>query len=66
MATKTNTTTQSDDIMNPVAMLATERDFKDALLMVSITVNLFVLCLWVAVQVTTVYDTALTNFFFGR
>lgn len=65
MANNTKTTIKND-VMGPTAMLATERDFKDALLMVSITANLFILCLWVALQVTTAYDAALTSFFFDR
>ncbi len=47
-------------------MLATEHDFKNALLLVSLGINVFVLCLWVALQVTPAYDLALTQFFFGR
>lgn len=68
MKKKTNTTTNHpvDDVMSPVAMLATEHDLKDALLMASLSINLFVLSLWVALQVTTVYDAALMGFFFGR
>jgi hypothetical protein len=58
--------TTEEDIMNPTAMLATEQDFKNALLMISLSINLFALSLWVALQVTTVYDAALTGFFFGR
>lgn len=67
MKKKTNTTTDSTtDVMAPLAMLATEHDLKDALLMASLSINLFVLSLWVALQVTTVYDAALMGFFFGR
>ena len=66
MAKNTNTTTDpTDDIMGTEAMLATEHDLKDALLMASLSVYLFVLSLWVALQVTTVYDAALMGFFFG-
>ena len=64
-ATKTKKT-KVEDVMNPVAMLQTERDFRDALLMVSIAVNLFGLSLWIAMQATTTYDTALMQFFFAR
>ena len=68
MKAKTKTTTKSAKqlALNQAAVLQTERDFKDALLMVSITVNVFILCLWVALQVTTRYDSALTVFFFSR
>jgi hypothetical protein len=50
----------------PSAIVQTERDFKDALLTVSVFANLFLLCLWVALQATTQYDTALASFFLHR
>jgi hypothetical protein len=53
-------------IAEPSASIQTERDFKDALLTVSIFANLFMLCLWVALQATTQYDAALVNFFIHR
>lgn len=55
-----------DEAVNQEALLQSERDFKDALLIVSITANLFVVCLWVALQVTSRYDTSLTSFFIHR
>ena len=45
------------------AIAQTERDFKDAVLTVSIFVNLFLLSIWVALQVTSKYDDALATFF---
>ncbi|MGB3945664.1 MAG: hypothetical protein WBK76_02390 [Candidatus Saccharimonadales bacterium] len=54
------------DSAEPSAVLQTERDFKDALLTVSIFANLFMLCVWVALQATTQYDAALANFFLNR
>lgn len=51
---------------DPSAVLQTERDFKDALLTVSIFANLFILCIWVALQATTKYDTALADYFLNR
>lgn len=50
----------------PSAMVQTERDLKDAVLTVSIFANLFLLCIWVALQVTSQYDTALVSFFIHR
>ncbi len=50
----------------PSALARTERDFKDALLTVSIFTNMFMLCLWVALQATSQYDTALVDFFLSR
>lgn len=51
---------------NMSAVAQTERDFKDALLMVSVFVNLFILSLWVALKVTSEYDEALIAFFIQR
>lgn len=51
---------------DPSALAQTERDVKDAILTVSVFVNLFMLCLWVAIQTTSQYDTALINFFVSR
>lgn len=59
---KTKNSTASD----PSAVLQTERDFKDAVLTVSVFVNLFILCVWVALQTTSQYDTALAQFFLDR
>lgn len=58
--------TKTQDGADPSAVLQTERDFKDALLTVSIFANLFVLCVWVALQATTKYDATLAEFFLKR
>lgn len=50
----------------PSAVAQTERDFKNSVLMVSIFVNMFMLCLWIAVQTTSQYDAALVEFFVSR
>ena len=51
---------------DPSALMQTERDFKDAVLTVSVFVNLFILCVWVALQTTSQYDVALASFFLDR
>ena len=48
------------------AIVQSQRDFLNALLIVSVTANLFIVCLWVAVNVTSHYDAALVDFFFHR
>jgi hypothetical protein len=53
-------------LADPSALVQTERDFKDAILTVSVFVNLFILCLWVAIQTTSQYDAALIDFFVAR
>lgn len=52
--------------VDPSALAQTERDFKDALLTVSVFVNLFMLCVWVVLQSSTQYDMAIANFFLDR
>lgn len=52
--------------VNFSAIAQTERDFKDALLTVSVFANLFILSIWVALQVTSKYDAALATFFLQR
>lgn len=59
-------TKYSKDVVDPSAIAQTERDVKDAVLTVSVFANLFALCLWVALQTTSDYDTALINFFLAR
>lgn len=66
MKRKQKTATSTKVSRSQEAMLQTERDFKDALLMVSIAANLFVVSLWVALQVTSYYDDALVSFFINR
>ncbi len=48
------------------AFAQTSNDFKNALLILSLTANVYILCLWVAVQVTSRYDESLVSFFFNR
>lgn len=52
--------------VNFSAIAQTERDFKDAVLTVSVFANLFILSIWVALQVTSKYDNALASFFLLR
>lgn len=51
---------------DPSAIAQTERDFKDAIMTVSVFVNLFVLCVWVALQATAQYDAQLAAYFINR
>lgn len=51
---------------NMSAIAQTERDFRDAVLTVSVFANLFILSGWVALQVTSEYDEVLTAFFIQR
>lgn len=42
------------------------QDLKNSVLIVSVVINLFFLSLWIALQVTTKFDTSLVGFFLGR
>jgi membrane-associated PAP2 superfamily phosphatase len=42
------------------------RDFKNSLFIVSIVANLVILTAWIALQVTTQFDSQLANFIFNR
>lgn len=59
-------TTKKRPTKKSVAVFQTSEDAKTAILVVSLLVNLFVLCLWVAVRITDKYDAALGAFFFNR
>jgi len=58
--------TKKNNKPNMSAIAQTERDFKDAVLMVSVFANLFLLSVWVALQITSQYDDALATFFMVR
>jgi len=62
---KTNKTVQTET--QAVAVDAQiNRDLALAVLIVSLTVNLFVLVGWVTLQVTSVYDAQVASFLFTR
>jgi hypothetical protein len=42
------------------------QDLKTAVLVVSVVANLFIFSTWLALQVTTQYDTQIANFLFNR
>lgn len=71
MKKKTNTTTThaeaaiaSEQVMSMVNQ--TDQDAKNALLIVSLLVNAFVLIGWITLQVTTMYDAQVASFLFTR
>ncbi len=41
-------------------------DFKTALLLVSVTINLAIFVGWLAIKLTTEYDAQVASFLFGR
>jgi hypothetical protein len=49
-----------------VEVAATTNDFKTAILIVSIAVNLVILTAWIIMQITTKYDGQIYSFLFTR
>jgi len=70
MKQKTNTTkNETAEAIDEVQVMPTSsmsNDLKNAVLIVSIVANLFIFSTWIALQVTSQYDTQLANFLFNR
>ena len=69
MARKTKTAKKeiiAPTVNSDAILTQTHRDITTALLIVSLTINLFVLIGWVLLQVTTAYDTQVASFLFTR
>ena len=66
MNKKTNSTVSiaSEQVLPNVSQ--TDQDAKNALLIVSLLVNAFILIGWITLQVTSVYDAQLAGFLFTR
>lgn len=67
-STKPAKTTRSKKVSSKKssALLQTGADLRTAVLIVSLLINAFVVCLWVTLATTTEYDVALSQFFLGR
>lgn len=63
---KAATTTTAVENAAVVATNQTNEDAKNALLIVSLTINAFVLIGWITLQVTSVYDYQVAAFLFTR
>jgi len=68
MTDKTNTNnTLSDATDQPAfADMKMNQDLKHSILIVSLLVNMIVLTMWIALQVTTQYDGQIASFLFTR
>lgn len=64
--TKTSASNAHVKKRSVIPLFQTGRDVRDAVLVVSIAVNIFMLCIWVVLQQTSIYDQALFNFFIHR
>lgn len=65
--TQNNTNTQNQESQNDQLLIVTpvSHDLKNAVLIVSIVANLVVFTTWLAIQVTSQYDTALAALLFN-
>jgi hypothetical protein len=65
-AKPTKKTVKKPGVLLKTINFQTNDDLRSSLLVVSMTVNLFFLCLWIALQLTSAYDNALISFFIHR
>jgi hypothetical protein len=71
MTEKTNTSKNqsinkvNDETETMVITSHIAQDFRNSVLIVSVVANLFVLTAWIALQVTTKYDSQVATFLFG-
>jgi hypothetical protein len=68
MTDKTNTNNTLSDATDQPALadMKMNQDLKHSILIVSLLVNMVVLTLWIALQVTTQYDGQVASFLFTR
>ena len=68
MTDKTNTNNTFSDATDQPALadMKMNQDLKHSILIVSLLVNMVVLTLWIALQVTTQYDGQVASFLFTR
>lgn len=66
MTQKTNTILQTEATENVMSASTMSQDLKSAVLIVSVIVNLFIFTAWVALQVTTQFDTQIASLLFTR
>jgi hypothetical protein len=69
MIQKTNTIASQQIVHESVSEIASSQisyDLKNAILIVSLVINLTVLTVWIAVQVTSQYDAQLVGFLLNR
>lgn len=69
MAQKTTNTTKNESTGMATEMVQAShmsQDLKTAVLIVSVVANLFIFTAWIALQVTTQYDTQIAGFLFSR
>ena len=58
--------TNNNQEIQAMAVAQTGQDVRNAILVVSIVLNLFVFIAWLAMQVTTRYDAQIAGFLFNR
>ncbi|HTJ73464.1 MAG TPA: hypothetical protein VL481_02645 [Verrucomicrobiae bacterium] len=66
MTQKTNTILQTEATETVMSASTMSQDLKSAVLIVSVVVNLFIFTAWIALQVTTQFDTQIASLLFTR
>jgi len=69
MTQKTQKKSQESNTVSNVQVAVAStmtQDLKNAVLIVSVVANLFILTAWIALQVTTKFDSQLSSFLFTR
>lgn len=69
MTQKTQKKSQESNAVSNVQVAVAStmtQDLKNAVLIVSVVANLFILTAWIALQVTTKFDSQLSSFLFTR
>lgn len=63
---ETKNTQEITEAVGIVTIDPTLHDAMVALLIVSVTINLFILITWITLQVTSIYDAQVASFLFSR
>ena len=63
---KTPATKTKRSVKPPLSVFETSKDLRSAVLIISLLGNFFVLSLWIVLNTTSHYDSALFNFFINR
>jgi hypothetical protein len=66
MKQKTNTVDQAEATETVMSVSNMTQDLKSAVLVVSVVANLFIFTAWVAMQVTSQFDTQIASLLFTR
>jgi len=63
---KTTATKTKRSVKPSISVFETSKDLKNAVLIISLLGNFFILSLWIVLNTTSYYDSVLFNFFINR